>query len=91
MMPGRIVVQPGLVNCRCSWPLVPSPGFNDLNWFRPVFVDDTIAYETTVMGKRLSTREGWGFVTSRVQGHNQHGVKVFESLGASMIPRLPGQ
>lgn len=67
----------------------PSPGFNDLNWFRPVFVDDTIAYETTVTRKRLSSRAGWGFVTSRVHGTNQNGVKVFESSGASMIPMRP--
>ena len=64
----------------------PSPGFRDLSWFRPVFVGDTVSYASTVVGKRLSSRAGWGIVMSQVTGHNQDDVKVFESFGASMIP-----
>lgn len=64
----------------------PSPGFRDLNWFRPVFVGDTISYESAVAAKRPASRKGWGLVSGRVQGHNQDGVKVFESFGASMLP-----
>ncbi len=63
----------------------PSPGFRDLNWFKPVFVGDTITYESTIMGKRPASRGGWGIVSSRVAGFNQDGVKVFESFGASMV------
>jgi acyl dehydratase len=73
----------------------PSPGFRDLSWLRPVFVGDTISYETIVVDKRPSSRAGWGVVMSQVTGHSgaghdQEGVKVFESFGASMQP-LRGQ
>ena len=64
----------------------PSPGFRDLNWLRPVFVGDTISYETTTMEKRPASRTGWGILTTRVTGNNQDGVKVFECFGASMLP-----
>ena len=64
--------------------LGPSPGFRDLHWFRPVFAGDTIAYESTAMGTRASSRPGWGMLLSRVIGVNQEGVRVFETHGASM-------
>ena len=64
----------------------PSPGIRNLNWYKPVFVDDVITYETTVMGKRRASKVGWGHVLSRVTGVNQEGVKVYESFGASMTP-----
>ncbi len=64
----------------------PSPGFRNLGWLRPVFVDDTISFDSTVIGKRQSSRPGWGIVMSRSRGFNQTGVKVYESFGATMTP-----
>ena len=60
--------------------------FRDLSWFKPVFVGDTIRYETTVIGKRPSSKPGWGLLLNRARGYNQDGVKVFESHGASTAP-----
>ena len=68
------------------FPNGPSPGFRNLAWLRPVFVGDTITYDTTAMGKRPIARPGWGLVLSRARGFNQDGVKVYESHGASTVP-----
>jgi acyl dehydratase len=70
-----------------AWiPNGPSPGFRNLSWFKPVFAGDTISYDSTVIGKRPSSKPGWGLVLSRSRGFNQDGVKVFESHGASTAP-----
>lgn len=56
----------------------PSPGFNDLKWHRPVYVDDTITYSSRVTSKRLlASRPTWGLVEARNEGVNQSGVLVF--------------
>ena len=69
----------------------PSPGFRNLNWFRPVFPGDTISFDSTAIGKRLSSRAGWGLVLSRSRGFSQDGVKVFETFGANMTPLRAAQ
>jgi acyl dehydratase len=62
--------------------LGPSPGFRDLKWLKPVYVDDVITYRSTVTDKRASaSRPGWGLVFNHNTGHNQHGEPVFEFGG----------
>ena len=56
----------------------PSPGFVKLRWLKPVYVDDTITFDTTPLEKRITSRPGWGLLTSRNAGVNQHGVQVYE-------------
>ena len=52
--------------------LGPSPGFDDLKWLKPVYVGDTITFESEVVAKRKSrSRPGWGLVSSRNIGRNQ--------------------
>ena len=67
----------------------PSPGLRDLRWIKPVLVGDTVTYETTVTGKRAHLRPGWGIITSRATGTNQHGVRVYQASGAVLLPMRP--
>jgi acyl dehydratase len=69
-------------------PLGPSPGFTNLKWLRPVFPGDTIAYRTTVTGKReLASRPQWGLVFSLNEGFNQNGEAVFSFEGKVLTKR----
>ena len=61
--------------------LGPSPGFRDLQWLTPVYPGDTISYATEMIGKRtIDRRPGWGLMTSRNTGVNQHGEPVIVVL-----------
>ena len=63
--------------------LGPSPGFTNLKWLKPVYAGDTIAYRTTLTGKRPSaSRPGWGMATHHNTGVNQNGEEVFSFDGA---------
>jgi acyl dehydratase len=62
--------------------LGPSPGFQKLQWLRPVFVDETVTYSVTFLSSRtLASRPGWLLNTILCEGVNQDGVPVvrFES------------
>jgi len=62
--------------------LGPSPGFEKLQWIRPVFVDETVTYSVTYLsGRALASRPGWFLNTIFSEGINQDGVPVirFES------------
>jgi acyl dehydratase len=66
----------------------PSPGFRDLKWLRPVFANDTISYASEVIEMRpLRSRAGWGVLTMRNVGINQHGETVLSFLGAVFVER----
>lgn len=66
--------------------LGPSPGVRNIKWLRPVFVDDTIRFSTTIESKRLSDkRPGWGLVFSKSEGINQDGKPVISFNGAINI------
>jgi acyl dehydratase len=57
----------------------PSPGFKDLRWPKPVFVDDTVEFKMRLTDKvDLKSRPDRGLLVSKVQGRNQHGDIVFE-------------
>lgn len=62
--------------------LGPSPGFQNLQWLKPVYAGDTISYATTVVEKRaLKSRPGWGLVTSHNKGWNQRRELAFAFTG----------
>ena len=66
----------------------PSPGFESLEWLRPVYPGDTVTYSGEVMSKRLlASRPRWGLVTTRIEGANQDGVKVFRFVSKLMVER----
>lgn len=62
--------------------LGPSPGFQKLQWLRPVFVDDVVTYSVAFLSSRpLASRPGWHLNTILCEGVNQNGDPVirFES------------
>ncbi|PZM13803.1 MaoC family dehydratase [Rhizobium tubonense] len=62
--------------------LGPSPGFQKLQWLKPVFAGDTVTYSVTLTASRaLASRPGWILNNILCEGENQHGVPVlrFES------------
>ncbi len=64
----------------------PSPGVRNLRWVSPVFVGDTITYQSTIIGKReLPKHPGWGLVTSHSQGINQNEKPVLALNGAVFV------
>jgi acyl dehydratase len=70
----------------------PSPGFRDLKWLKPVYVDDTVNYVTEVTAMRPSnSRAGWGLLTLRTAGANQHGDMVISFVSTSFVERRPNK
>jgi acyl dehydratase len=62
--------------------LGPSPGFQKLQWLKPVYAGDTVTYSVTLLASRaLASRPGWILNSILCEGENQHGVLVlrFES------------
>ena len=70
--------------------LGPSPGFRDLQWLKPVYVGDTMSYGSEVIETRpLNSRPGWGMISMRNTGVNQHGEPVISFI-SSGFRRAPG-
>jgi acyl dehydratase len=66
----------------------PSPGFRDLRWLKPVYVGDTITFETEPVEARASqSRPGWGVVTMRHTGSNQNGELVYSIIVSAFVQR----
>jgi acyl dehydratase len=68
--------------------LGPSPGFRELKWLKPVYVDDTITYFTEVLDKRPSnSRPQWGLMSIRNSGVNQKGDMVISFISTAFVER----
>ena len=68
-----------------------SPGFRELKWLKPVYVGDTICYDSEVIETRgLNSRPGWGLMTSLNTGINQRGEPVLSFVSMAFIERRPG-
>jgi len=68
--------------------LGPSPGFDELKWLKPVYAGDRISFSYEVVGKRTSrSRPGWGLVSIRNSGRNQHGIEVISFVGHVFVER----
>lgn len=66
----------------------PSPGINKMSFKTPVRPGDTISYELSVTGKRISNSiPGWGLLFNRMEATNQRGELVFltEYVGFSKL------
>ncbi|ANL35235.1 MaoC family dehydratase [Rhizobium phaseoli] len=62
--------------------LGPSPGFQKLQWLRPIFPGDVVTYSVALLSSRpLASRPGWHLNTILCEGINQNGDPVmrFES------------
>ena len=69
----------------------PAPGFRNLQWLKPVFVGDTIAFAAEVVETRVSnSRPGWGLLTQRGTGVNQRGETVLSFESTTFLERRPG-
>ncbi|MFY9685632.1 MAG: MaoC family dehydratase [Pseudolabrys sp.] len=68
----------------------PALGLRDLKWLRPVYVNDTIAYESEVIETRASeSRPNLGLVTVRSTGVNQRGEPVLSFISTTFVERRP--
>jgi acyl dehydratase len=70
----------------------PSPGMRNLQWPRPVFAGDTIAYGHEVVELRTLTDRGdVGLRVARNTGTNQHGALVYSVQSSTFIERREKQ
>jgi acyl dehydratase len=68
--------------------LGPSPGFRDLRWHKPVHAGDAVSYASEVIETRpLKSRPGWGLMTMRNTGTNQHGELVISFISTAFVER----
>jgi acyl dehydratase len=68
----------------------PALGLRDLKWLRPVYVDDTITYESEVIETRVSeSRPNLGLLTVRSTGVNQRGELVISFISTTFVERRP--
>lgn len=68
----------------------PALGFRDLKWHKPVYVNDTISYQSEVVDKRLSrSRPRLGLLSMRATGVNQHGELVLSFVNTTFLERRP--
>lgn len=66
----------------------PALGFRELKWLKPVYVNDTIAYTSEVIDKRVSNgRPDLGLLTFRSRGVNQHGELVISLVSTTFLER----
>jgi acyl dehydratase len=68
--------------------LGPAGGFDELKWLKPVYVGDTIAFESEVVAKRESrSRPEWGIVSVHNFGRNQSGEEVVSFIAHAFVER----
>jgi acyl dehydratase len=67
----------------------PSPGVREVRWVKPVHPGDTITFAAEVVDKREVKRPGWGLLTSRQTGTNQHGELVYSVTGSVFVESRP--
>jgi acyl dehydratase len=65
-----------------------SPGFRDLTWPTPVYVDDVITYSIKYLEKRpLKSRPGWGILLHYDEGINQRDETVMRMTANLFVAR----
>ncbi len=66
----------------------PSPGFNNLQWPKPVLAGDTITFRQKVIEKvDLKSRPERGLVMTQAEGRNQRGETVYRFGGMMFVTR----
>ena len=69
-----------------------SPGFRELKWLKPVYVGDTIDYQSEVIALRPSgSRPRTGLMTIVSTGVNQNGEPVISFVSTTLVERRPEQ
>lgn len=64
----------------------PSPGFTDLKWLKPVYVDETITFTRTAKAHRaIASRPGWRVMTLICEAFDSTGDKVLEFESAVLL------
>jgi acyl dehydratase len=54
-----------------------SPGVDEIRWFKPTRVGDTVTMTNAIVSKRVSqSKPDRGIVETRWEGHNQHGELI---------------
>lgn len=70
----------------------PALGLRDLQWLKPVYADDTIAYHSEVTELRVSSSQPKsGLMTIRSTGINQKGEPVISFTSTTFVERRPQQ
>lgn len=70
----------------------PALGLRDLKWLKPVYVGDTIDYNTEVTELRVSnSRPRFGLMTTLSTGVNQNGEPVISFISTTFVERRPEQ
>lgn len=60
----------------------------DLRWLKPTLADDELRFRITIEAlSPEAASSGWGTVTYRAEGTNQHGDLVFRLTGRSLAPK----
>jgi acyl dehydratase len=68
----------------------PALGFRDLKWLKPVYVGDTVEYQSEVVETRVSnSRPGFGLMSIRASGVNQNGEPVLSFISTAFVERRP--
>ncbi len=66
----------------------PSPGFNNLKWFNPVYPNDELLYTAIVDAKRpMNTHPEWGLVTFRGEALRRDGTLMMQFSNHIFIER----
>ena len=66
----------------------PSPGFEKLQWLKPIFAGDAIRFTTRIIEKRESrSRPTVGLAIYQNEGFNQHGETVFALTSKMFVER----
>ena len=70
----------------------PALGFRELKWLKPVYVGDTVDYQSEVVAARPSeSRPGFGLMSVRASGVNQNGEPVLSFISTAFVERRPEQ
>jgi acyl dehydratase len=64
-----------------------SPGFTEMRWPHPVYVDDVVSYSMETVSKRETSKAKWGLVGNRFRGVNQRGEEVLVFLSVVLVAR----
>jgi acyl dehydratase len=68
----------------------PALGFRELKWLKPVYVGDTIEYQSEVVETRVSnSRPRSGLMTIRSTGVNRNGEPVISFVSTTLVERRP--
>jgi len=67
----------------------PSPGVEDIRWFKPAFTGDTLTFFSTVCAREDWKKPGWGLVKTRADVVNQHGETICSFIGTGLVRKLP--